>query len=143
MTITEFSPDLKPFSFRESIPRSFRARPIGVTTAKKTSVKRSRGAAANMRLATWVATRFTGYSWGRGQRSEVRGQRSEVRGRTTEDGKQQTVLKNVESLKALQSYNRESELPGPRGERTPRWEIKPAHNDQSRGVVIFPGIHRS
>ena len=54
-----------------------------------------------------VATRFTGYSWG--------GQRSEVRGRTTEDGRQEPVLKNVESLKALQSYNREGELPA-RGE---------------------------
>src|SRR5678815_4645275 len=40
MTITECSPDLKSFSFRESKPRSFRARPIGVTTPKKTSVKR-------------------------------------------------------------------------------------------------------
>src|SRR5438477_4901805 len=40
MTITEFSPDLKSFSFRESKTRSFRATPIGVTTPKKTSVKR-------------------------------------------------------------------------------------------------------
>jgi len=70
------------------------------------------------------------------QKSEVRSQRSDDRG-------QKTVLKNVESLKALQSHNREGELPAPQGERTPRWEIKPAHNDQSRGVVIFPGIHRS
>ena len=36
MSITEFSLDLKSFSFRESIPRSIRAKPIGVTTAKKT-----------------------------------------------------------------------------------------------------------
>src|SRR4029077_13582829 len=101
-----------------------RAYPL--TNFLKASIVRSTAA------DVWVATRFMGTAGGE-QKSEVRSQRSDDRG-------QETVLKNVE---ALQSYNREGELPGPQGERTPRWEIKPAHNDQSRGVVIFPGIHRS
>ena len=55
--------------------------------------------AANMKLAIWVASRFMGYSW---ERSEVAGQKSEVGSQTTEDARQKTVLKKVESLKPLQ-----------------------------------------
>src|SRR4026207_920922 len=57
-----------------------------LTNFLKASLVRSTAADA------WVATRFMGTAGG-----EVRGQRSEVRG-------QETVLKNVESLKALQRY---------------------------------------
>src|SRR5205823_13564007 len=67
---------LEVLQFQRTIPRSFRARPIGVTTVKKTSVKR-----------------------------------------------------------ALQSYNRER-ASGPGADA--RWEIKRAHNRQSRDVAILP-----
>ena len=67
-------------------------------------------AAANMKLAMWVATRLKGYSWG---------ERSEVGSRTTEDGRQETVLKNVESLKALQSYNQKGRASGSAGRADP------------------------
>src|SRR6266550_4081946 len=46
-------------------------------------------------------------------------------------------------VKSVTKLHQRGRASGSAGERTPRWEIKPAHNDQSRGVVIFPGIHRS
>src|SRR6476469_7329006 len=134
MSITEVSLDLKSFSFRESIP---------FESAAEEQKQKHHGHAGVFALL-----------FRDGPLKEFGDDFFHANSRLTDDAPPTLLVHldqfpvdefqwNVESLKALQSYNREGELPGPRGERTPRREIKPAHSDQSRGVVIFPGIHRS